>query len=119
VLVVGVGNSGTEIATQLAHGGAERVRIAMRTPVNIMPAQFLGLPITVLARASEVQPDWLVDRMTSLVQRLAWGDLSAHGMPRAPHGVATELRVKGLGPVLDRGFVAPRSRQDASSWFQP
>ena len=27
-------------------------------------------------------------------------------MPRAPYGVATELRVRGLGPVLDRGFVA-------------
>ena len=50
VLVVGVGNSGTEIATQLAHRGARRVRIAMRTPVNIMPHQCLGLPITVLAR---------------------------------------------------------------------
>jgi putative flavoprotein involved in K+ transport len=106
VLVVGVGNSGTEIATQLAHGGADRVRIAMRTPVNLVPHQFLGLPITILARASEAQPDWLVDRMTALLQRLAWGDLTRFGMPPAPHGVATELRVKGLGPVLDRGFVA-------------
>jgi hypothetical protein len=26
-------------------------------------------------------------------------------LPRAPHGIATELRVKGLGPVLDSGFV--------------
>ena len=40
------------------------------------------------------------------MQRLAWGDLSPYGMPRSPYGVATELRVRGLGATLDRGFVA-------------
>ncbi|WP_329472600.1 NAD(P)-binding domain-containing protein [Streptomyces sp. NBC_01723] len=38
VLVVGAGNSGTEIAGVLAGAGAERVRIAVRTPPNIFPA---------------------------------------------------------------------------------
>jgi putative flavoprotein involved in K+ transport len=55
---------------------------------------------------SESQPAWLVDRMSYLMQRIAWGDLSPYGMPRSPYGVATELRVRGLGPTLDRGFVA-------------
>jgi putative flavoprotein involved in K+ transport len=36
VLVVGAGNSGTEIAVDLADGGAARVRIAVRTPPNIL-----------------------------------------------------------------------------------
>ena len=40
------------------------------------------------------------------MQRIAWGDLARYGMPRSPYGVATELRVRGLGPTLDRGFVA-------------
>ena len=35
VLVVGAGNSGTEIAVDLAEG-AERVRIAVHTPPNIL-----------------------------------------------------------------------------------
>jgi hypothetical protein len=30
---------------------------------------------------------------------------SPHGLPPAPYGIGTELRVKGLGPVADRGFV--------------
>jgi putative flavoprotein involved in K+ transport len=106
VLVVGAGNTGTEIATRLADGGAARVRVSFRTPVNIMPPTFLGMPTPVLARMSENSPAWLVDRGGFLMQRIAWGDLSAYGMPRSPYGLATELRVRGLGATLDRGFVA-------------
>jgi putative flavoprotein involved in K+ transport len=106
VLVVGAGNTGTEIATRLADGGAARVRVSFRTPVNIMPPTFLGMPTPVLARMSENSPAWLVDWGGFLMQRIAWGDLSAYGMPRSPYGLATELRVRGLGATLDRGFVA-------------
>ena len=106
VLVVGCGNSGSEIATQLAAGGAARVRVSFRTPVNIMPARFLGVPTPLLARFSESSPALLVDQGGFLMQRLAWGDLSSYGMPRAPHGIATELKVRGLGATLDRGFVS-------------
>jgi cation diffusion facilitator CzcD-associated flavoprotein CzcO len=106
VLVVGAGNTGTEIATRLADSAAARVRVSFRTPVNIMPPTFLGVPTPVLARMSENSPAWLVDRTGFLMQRLAWGDLSGYGMPRSPYGLATELRVRGLGPTLDRGFVS-------------
>jgi putative flavoprotein involved in K+ transport len=106
VLVVGAGNTGTEIATRLADGGAARVRVSFRTPVNIMPPTFLGVPTPVLARMSENSPAWLLDRVGFVMQRLAWGDLPRYGMPRSPYGLATELRVRGLGPTLDRGFVA-------------
>jgi cation diffusion facilitator CzcD-associated flavoprotein CzcO len=105
VLVVGAGNTGTEIATRLVDSAA-RVRVSFRTPVNLMPPRFLGLPTPLLARSSESSPAWLVDRMAFLMQRLAWGDLTRYGMPRSPYGVATELRVRGLGATLDRGFVA-------------
>jgi putative flavoprotein involved in K+ transport len=105
VLVVGAGNTGTEIATRLVDCAA-RVRVSFRTPVNIMPPSFLGVPATLLARMNENVPAALVDRGAFLMQRLAWGDLSSYGMPRSPYGVATELRVRGLGATLDRGFVA-------------
>jgi hypothetical protein len=59
----------------------------------------------VLAAIGPEQPAWLADMGGRLIQRLAWGDLSRHGMPRAPMGVGTELRRKGLGPVIDGGFV--------------
>ena len=116
MLVVGAGNTGTEIATRLADGGAARVRVSFRTPVNIMPPTFLGVPATVLARMSESAPAWIVDRGGFLMQRLAWGDLSRYGMPRSPYGIATELRVRGLGATLDRGFVAGAEGRPRSSW---
>jgi putative flavoprotein involved in K+ transport len=106
MLVVGVGNSGTEIATQLAAGAARRVRVSMRTPVNFVPCELAGVPMTLFARLGESLPDRLSDAFGFLVQRATFGDLAPYGMPRAPYGIATELRLKGLGPVMDRGFVA-------------
>jgi putative flavoprotein involved in K+ transport len=104
VLVAGMGNSGCEIASELVRGGA-RVQVAMRTPPNLLRREIFGVPATVLARLSECQPAPLVDRSGFLLQRLLFGDLTRYGLPRAPHGIATELRVKGLGPVVDSGFV--------------
>jgi cation diffusion facilitator CzcD-associated flavoprotein CzcO len=106
VLVVGSGNSGTEIAAQLAApGGARRVRIAIRTPGNVFPRRVLGVPTSVIGAASLRQPARVADLGGRLIQRIAWGDLTRHGWPRPPMGVGTELRRKGLGPVVDGGFV--------------
>jgi putative flavoprotein involved in K+ transport len=46
VLVIGAGNSGTEIAVDLAEGGARGVRIAVRTPPNIVRRDTKGFPIS-------------------------------------------------------------------------
>jgi cation diffusion facilitator CzcD-associated flavoprotein CzcO len=105
VLVVGLGTSGTEIATRLtAH--ARRVRLAFRSAPNLMPETFLGVPITLWARLFESAPTRLTDSLGEMVGRVAIGDLSAHGLPPAPYGLATELKEKKMGPVVDRGFSA-------------
>jgi putative flavoprotein involved in K+ transport len=105
VLIVGIGTSATEIATRLADRCARRVRVAVRTPPNLMPAEFLGVPITVFARMFQAAPASLVDQIASLVARITIGDLSEYGLASAPYGVATELATKGMGPVIDRGFA--------------
>ncbi|HEU0024462.1 MAG TPA: NAD(P)/FAD-dependent oxidoreductase [Thermoleophilaceae bacterium] len=105
VLVVGPGNSGTEIATQLARAGI-RVRLSVRTPVNLVAAEMGGLPATYMARLSESAPVALVDLIGRLSQRISYGDLRPYGMGRAPRGIGSELRLRGLGPVMERGFVA-------------
>ncbi len=104
-LVVGAGNTGTEIAVQLQRAGAGSVRVAVRTPPNIVPLEYRGIPITFVARLAELAPEAVVNLVGSHLQRSAWGDLAPHGLARAPYGIGTELRVKGLGPVADRGFV--------------
>ena len=100
VLVVGAGNTGTEIAAQLADAGAARVRIAIRTPPNLIAAETLRLPATPFGVLADRLPPWLVDRLTPLFVR----DLSEYGLPRSPYGLATEIRARGLGVVVDRGF---------------
>ncbi len=104
VLVVGVGNSGAEVATDLAVGGVRRVRMAVRTGVNLFGDRFLGLPITVWAFLMRAAPVGLADLVSLRTQRLRYGDLAALGVVPAPWGMATEMRLKGKGPVLDRGF---------------
>jgi putative flavoprotein involved in K+ transport len=106
VLVVGIGTSATEIAVRLPPGGARRVRMAARTTPNLMPAEFLGLPITAWARVLQPAPQRLVDTLARIVQRRARTDLAGYGLSPAPYGVATELARKGMGPVIDRGFTA-------------
>ena len=105
VLVVGLGSTGNEISVDLLEGGARGVRVAVRTPPNILPREWLGLPMSVVARFAGRLPAAVADRAGFAVQRLAFGDLSSHGLPRAPHGIATALRLRGHGICVDYGFV--------------
>lgn len=73
VLVVGAGNSGTEIASVLAGAGAERVRIAVRTPPNILPRSSARWHAA--GRLTEALPLAWPDRTSLLTQRLAVTDL--------------------------------------------
>src|SRR5690242_21643345 len=55
ILVVGVGNSGGEIASELARshngdGAATHVTIAVRSGANVVPRDILGIPVQYLAR---------------------------------------------------------------------
>jgi len=106
VLIVGLGNTGTELAVELLRGGARRVQVSMRTPPNILRRSNFGVPATVVGRLGEYGPAVVPDRLGRLLQRLLWGDLTRYGLPPAPYGIATEIERKGLGPVVDNGFVA-------------
>ena len=77
----------------------------MRTPPNILRRSNLGIPATVIGRLGELPPAALHDCFGVVLQRLLWGDLSRFGLPPAPYGIATEIRMKGLGPLVDNGFV--------------
>ncbi|MFJ4283410.1 flavin-containing monooxygenase [Streptomyces massasporeus] len=104
VLVVGAGNSGTEIASVLAGAGAERVRIAVRTPPNILPRSSARWHAA--GRLTEALPLAWRDRTSLLTQRLAVPDLTSRGLPRPRTGLYTRNAREGVNPVLDHGFVA-------------
>ncbi|MFJ4873840.1 flavin-containing monooxygenase [Streptomyces sp. NPDC088745] len=105
VLVVGVGNTGAEIAADLADGGASRVRLAVRTPPYIVRRSTAGWPAQRTGILVRRLPVPLVDRAGDLVCRVSVPDLSAQGLPRPSHGLYSRVK-QGAIPVQDVGLVA-------------
>lgn len=104
VLVVGIGNTGAEIAADLADGGAARVRLAVRTVPHIVKRTTAGWPAQRSGILVRRLPTALVDRMGALVARVGTPDLSAYGLPRPDKGLATRQR-EGAIPVQDVGLI--------------
>jgi indole-3-pyruvate monooxygenase len=109
VLVVGMGNSGAEIALDLCDAGAD-TSLAVRGPVNVIPRDFLGLSIVVWAIVLSIFPVRVADAVGRLVRRLSFGPLAALGLRPLPHGPVQQIRQHHRYPVLDVGTVT-RIRQ--------
>jgi putative flavoprotein involved in K+ transport len=105
VLVVGAGNTGAEIAADLAAGGAATVRLAVRTPPNVIPRELGPVPITLLGISLDYSPAWLADPLNRFLQRRFVGDLTAYGLPAAPQGVVAQQRATGVTPTIDVGLI--------------
>ncbi|MGK5531667.1 flavin-containing monooxygenase [Streptomyces sp. URMC 129] len=104
VLVVGTGNTGAEIAADLASGGAGRVRLAVRTAPHIVRRATLGWPTQASAILCRRLPVALTDRLARRCERLLVPDLTRHGLPRPGTGRYSRAR-EGAIPVLDAGLV--------------
>jgi putative flavoprotein involved in K+ transport len=105
VLVVGSGNSGAEIAAELAEKGAARVRVSVRTPPNIVRRDTFGFPSQVLGIALRYAPEPVMNRVGALLRRLTIPDLTPYGLPAPPgNGYTQYVRTRTV-PILDVGFV--------------
>ena len=105
VLVAGVGNSGSEIATDLAEGGARRVWIAVRTPPQIVRRDVAGWPAHATGILVSRLPAALVDPVARLQRRLTIPDLAPYGIPLPQDGLLSRVRRSGEVPLQDVGFV--------------
>ncbi|GBQ03162.1 monooxygenase [Streptomyces spongiicola] len=104
VLVVGAGNTGAEIAADLAGAGASRVRLAVRTAPHIVRRSTAGWPAQRTGILVRRLPVPLVDVAGRLLARIAVPDLSARGLPRPEAGLYTRVR-QGAIPVQDVGLI--------------
>jgi putative flavoprotein involved in K+ transport len=105
VLVVGAGNSGAEIAADLADGGAAEVLLAVRTPPSIVRRDTLGVPSQLFGIASSHLPVPVVDRVAATMRRVSIPDLTAEGLP-APERPYSDFLRRRVIPILDVGLVA-------------
>jgi cation diffusion facilitator CzcD-associated flavoprotein CzcO len=103
VVVVGPGCSGMEIAYDLATGGARRVRLAIRTPPNILVRMPVG---PAFARALAKLPPHRADAVARFVRRKELGDLTAYGLPMPEEGVFSRLhRLKVAPAIVDKEWI--------------
>lgn len=105
VLVVGPGNSGAEIAADLAESGAD-VSLAMRTAPNIVRRAVAGIPAQYLVMSISMLPLKARDAISSFVQKISVGDLSKYGIPKAPRGIVTQQLRDDVTPTIDVGLLA-------------
>ncbi|WP_190083883.1 flavin-containing monooxygenase [Streptomyces longisporoflavus] len=104
VLVVGVGNTGAEIAVDLIEGGAARVRLAVRTAPHIVRRSTAGWPAQRTGILCRRLPVSLVDRLAGPIAKVSVPDLSAHGLPRPDTGLYSRVN-EGAIPVQDVGLI--------------
>lgn len=104
VLVVGMGNSGAEIALDLSET-ARGTYLSLRSPVNIMRRDLGGKPSQLSAIImNAVLPDWAYDSLSRFVQKQTVGDLSAYGIRTPDYAPSAGIR-RGHIPVLDVGTI--------------
>ncbi|WP_250038308.1 flavin-containing monooxygenase [Paractinoplanes maris] len=105
VLVVGPGNSGAEIATDLAEGGAASVRLAIRTPPHIVRRTTAGWPAQMNGLLLGRLPERVFNAMAATMARFDTPDLRPFGIDRPAEGLKTRLRTHRYVPLQDVGIV--------------
>ncbi|KAI9008296.1 flavin monooxygenase-like protein [Gaertneriomyces semiglobifer] len=109
-LVVGVANSGADVAVDLA-GNAAKVLLSGRHGIWLFPrfAPF-GTPLDHLhSRNSLANPPWLTDKVMKLMNWVMTGDLTRFGVPRA------EIPPTSINPVVN-DQLGPMLRTQKVLW---
>ena len=103
VLIVGMGNTGAELALDLIENGANPF-ISVRGPINIIRREVFGRPAQPTAILLSKLPNWLCDLLAGLSQKINVGDVSAYGLGKPKHPPTYDTR-RGKTPVIDVGTL--------------
>lgn len=104
VAVVGMGNSGAEIALDLSQAGITTY-LSVRGPINIVPRELFGRPAQLSALMLARLPHWLSDRLALAMRHLAVGNLRPYGLELSREAPSQQLRQSGKTPVIDIGTL--------------
>jgi putative flavoprotein involved in K+ transport len=106
VLVVGAGNSAADIAAQLAHHGARRIWLAVRTPPHLVRRAMGPVPSDIFLEVFARVPASIVDPVIDRIKHLMWGNLSDYGFGQPPLGLKATVEQSGRIPTLADELVA-------------
>ena len=111
VLVLGIGNSACDIATDCS-GVAARTLLAVRRGTHIVPKYLFGVPTDrlTLMRLGTKAPRWLQRSAVALLIRATQGPVTKYGLPKPdrPLLCAPPTVSDGLLSRLHRGDIAVR-----------
>ena len=105
VLVIGLGNSGGEIAIDLSEHGV-LPSLSVRSAVNVVPRELLGIPILTLGIAQSRLPTRWADALNAVILRAAMGDLTRYGLRKSARGPLSQIHDQGSVPLIDVGTIA-------------
>jgi len=110
VLVIGVGNSGAEIASEIARAGG-RVSVAVRSGAHVVPLTIAGLPIQYVAYWVRKLPRLAQERVVGLVRVVTELRRGKPMLPRPSHSPLDAIPVIGfhLVDAIAAGLVAVRA----------
>jgi len=95
VLVVGVGNSGGEIGSELADAGA-RVTVAVRSGANVVPRELAGVPIQYLVFAMRGLPKGARQGIAGFMGKLTELRRGKPVLPKPPYGPLDAIPLIGF-----------------------
>ena len=105
VLVVGSGNSATEVATELSTQ-VDEVWLSVRTPPLLVKSSTLGLSTHRVSVAAAALPDRIWDAVSRASHWSLYHDLAKFGLTLPELGSHTKFRQTGAAPIAERGFAA-------------
>jgi Pyridine nucleotide-disulphide oxidoreductase len=109
VLVVGVGNSGAEIASEIARAGG-RVTVAVRSGANVVPLTLAGVPIQYVSYGLRKLPRRVQEAAVALVRAVTELRRGKPVLPRPGHSPLDAIPVIGfhLVDAISRGLIDVR-----------
>ncbi|HMV41631.1 MAG TPA: NAD(P)/FAD-dependent oxidoreductase [Leptospiraceae bacterium] len=105
VLIVGIGNTGGEIAIDLFESGA-KVDICVRGPVRIVPREIWGTPMQYSALLFSYLPPKIGDYLSKTILGLILPDYSEYGLITPEYGTISQLKFQEKVPLIDVGTVS-------------
>ena len=104
VLVVGMGNTGAELALDLSEHNIE-TSICVRSPISVVPRDLNGRSVQVTSKQLAKLPFGLGDWLGTQIRKVYFGDLTKYGLESSKVHPAVQLRETGKTPIVDIGTI--------------